>query len=201
LQPDCLIVGLGNPGKKYERTRHNIGFMTCDYIASFFGIPFHFGPGNSKILQWRFNEKTAIVAKPQTFMNMSGEAVAKLMLEYNLIPEQLLVIYDDVALPLGTMRVRRTGNAGGHKGFRSIISCLQTKSIPRLRIGVGGATPIEDVVTFVLANFRAKELKMIQRLIPAAVECIQFWMIEGINRTMMKFNRHFDFSCEQNQGG
>jgi len=201
LRPDFLITGLGNPGKKYQRTRHNIGFMVCDSISAFFEIPFRFGPGNSKILQWEFAGKNAIVAKPMTFMNLSGEAVAVILAEFGLAPEQMLVISDDLNLPFGSIRMRKSGSSGGHKGIQSIIDHLQTKKMPRLRIGIGGEEPVDDAIAYVLKNFTRKEQQIIQRLIPTVMDCIQFWMLEGIDRTMTKFNKHYDFSIEQNEGG
>jgi len=196
LNPDFLIVGLGNPGKKYKKTRHNVGFMVCDYISSFFEVDFRFGPGNSQILQYSFNEFNVVVAKPLTYMNLSGESVRNLIDEYELDLHQLLVVSDDFSLPLGTLRIRASGSSGNHNGLQSIVKLLGSNKFPRMRIGILGDELLEDSVDFVLGNFRASELKTIKRLVPICIDAVRFWMFDGIDKMMTNFNKHYDFASE-----
>ena len=196
MNPDFLIVGLGNPGKKYKKTRHNVGFMVCDYISSFFEVDFRFGPGNSQILQHNFNAFNVVVAKPLTYMNLSGETVRKLIDDYELGLHQLMIISDDFSLPFGTLRVRTSGSSGNHNGLQSIIEQLGSNNFPRMRIGILGDDLLEDSVNFVLGNFRASELKIINRLVPVCLDAVRSWMFNGIDKMMSNYNKHYDFAGE-----
>jgi len=196
VQPDFLIIGLGNPGKKYKKTRHNIGFMVCDYISSSHDLDFHFGPGNSQISIWDLKEAQVVIAKPMTFMNLSGQAVNALVNEFELEIENVLVISDDFYLPLGTIRMRASGSSGKHNGLQSIIEMIGTNQFPRMRIGICGENQIINSVEFVLNKFKRAELKMVERIIPVCVDAIRSWMIEGIDETMSLFNKHYDFALE-----
>lgn len=196
MQPDFLIVGLGNPGKKYRKTRHNVGFMACDYICSSYDLDFRFGPGNSQISFWDLKDVQAVIAKPMTFMNLSGHSVNSLVTEFDLNVENVLVISDDFYLPLGTIRMRASGSSGKHNGLQSIIDMIGTNQFPRIRIGVCGENKIINSVEFVLNKFKRAELKIVEKIIPVCVDAIRFWMIEGIDQTMSMFNKHYDFALE-----
>jgi len=192
LRADLLLVGLGNPGKRYEKTRHNVGFMLCDTIAQLIDKPFHFGPGNSLALEWKVAGKGVLVAKPLTFMNSSGEAIPPLLEAAGLQPQDLLVVCDDFSLPLGTLRIRKKGSSGGHKGLQSIIDVLGSELFPRMRIGIGGEDPVEDRVEFVLSKFSRRELETVQKLLPIAVDAVKTILTAGYERAMTEFNRKFD---------
>lgn len=189
-----LIVGLGNPGTKYERTRHNIGFEIVDAIAKSF-------PGVSLSANKRFQgdagefrsagERTVLL-KPTTYMNKSGQSVRAVLDWYKLEPSAVLVVYDDMDLPTGKLRMRLSGGAGGHNGMKSIISHLGTKEFPRLRVGVGAADKSGDpdgaVVSHVLGRFAPEERKVIDAVIPMAVDAIDLSLRKGVERSMNLYN-------------
>jgi len=192
LQADLLLVGLGNPGRRYEKTRHNVGFMLCDTIARLINKTFHFGPGNSLLLEWEVAGKNVLVAKPLTFMNNSGEAVLPLLKAFGLEQEKLLVVCDDFNLPLGTLRIRRRGSSGGHNGLQSIIDALGSEAFARMRIGIGRGEPVDDWVEFVLSRFSRRELKTVEKMLPIALEAVKVILTDGYERAMTEFNRKFD---------
>ncbi len=191
MRPDLLLVGLGNPGRKYRKNRHNAGFIVCDSISDADGLKFRFGPGNSRILDWTFEEKEVIVAKPMTFMNNSGKAISELLSFYSVGPERLLVICDDFSLPLGTIRIRKSGSAGGHNGLQSIIDQLKTVHFPRMRIGIAGKEEVSDWVEFVLKNFKRKELKIVLELSREAQAAVKTMILDGIDQAMTKYNKNY----------
>ena len=192
--PDYLIIGLGNPGKKYKKTRHNVGFMVCDYIASFYNLDFRFGPGNSQVVNWDLNERRISLAKPLTFMNLSGQTVKVLLNAEKIELDHILVLTDDYNLPLGTIRIREAGSSGKHKGLQSIIDTVGTTQFARMRIGITGEKQVENSVDFVLNNFKRSELKIIRKLFPVCVEAIHSFIFEGIDKTMSKYNKNYDFT-------
>ena len=167
-----LVVGLGNPGKEYENTRHNVGFMVIDELVRSLRIKKPLEEALSLVYKTRIGGKEVILAKPQTYMNNSGAAVFNLLEEYNLSPENMLVVYDDLDLPLGSMRLRLKGSSGGHKGVESIIKYIGTQNFPRLRIGIGRPKKKEDVVKYVLSPFPPEEEKIINQVIKKAARCI-----------------------------
>ncbi|HID65408.1 MAG TPA: aminoacyl-tRNA hydrolase, partial [Aquificaceae bacterium] len=148
-----LLVGLGNPGKEYEKTRHNVGFMVIDELVKSLRAKKPSEEALSLVYKIRIGGKEVFLAKPLTYMNNSGAAVYNLLEEYGLSPEQMIVIYDDLDLPLGTIRLRLKGSSGGHKGVESIIKYIGTQNFPRLRIGIGRPKKKEDVVKYVLSPF------------------------------------------------
>jgi PTH1 family peptidyl-tRNA hydrolase len=185
-----LIVGLGNPGKQYENTRHNIGFMVLEAFAKHAGI--------SGRTESRFNAIVGtghhgghglILVQPLTFMNCSGEAVGKLLQYYNLPPERLLVVYDDVALPFGRIRIRPSGSSAGQKGMKSIIDQLGgNQNFPRLRVGIGAPPGKMAMPDFVLSKFGAEEQKVLPQVIEAAVNAIECYLDNGMERCMERYN-------------
>lgn len=183
-----LIVGLGNPGSRYRATRHNLGFMVIDGLAERWKIGVggrrheaEFGTGDVAGIR-------TVLAKPQTFMNASGESVAKLRRLYRLDPVDILAIYDDLDLPLGKVRLRGDGGAGGHNGVASLISVLG-KGFPRLRIGIGRPPGGADPVGFVLEAFSSDELPMVREAIDRAADGAESWLRDGLEATMNTINR------------
>lgn len=184
-----LIVGLGNPGPRYRNTRHNVGFLVVKEIRDRFGISTRkkiykglFGKGSIE------NEETGLFL-PQTYMNLSGEAVREMAKLEKIEPENLLVIYDDIDLKFGFMRLKKKGSAGGHKGLESIIRSLDTSEFPRLRIGIGKDHKVSNVVKFVLNSFDSKERPLLKDVINRATECAVTWTREGPEKAMTRFNR------------
>ena len=150
-----LIVGLGNPGKKYEDTRHNVGFKTIDYLSGKWNIPVKKIKFRALIGEGIVGGEKVVLAKPSTFMNLSGESVGEIARYYNLAPEEIIVVQDDVALPVGRLRIRPSGSDGGHNGIKSILYHLQSDKFIRLKIGVGGAA--HDMVSHVLGTFSKED--------------------------------------------
>ncbi|EDX85948.1 peptidyl-tRNA hydrolase [Synechococcus sp. PCC 7335] len=189
-----LIVGLGNPGTKYERTRHNIGFEIIDALANSFS---NVSLTPNKRFQgatgefWSAGERVVLL-KPTTYMNRSGQAVRAVLDWYKLEPTAVLVIYDDMDLPTGRLRMRLSGGAGGHNGMKSIISHLGTKEFPRLRVGVGSADKSGDrdgaVVSHVLGRFSPSDRKIVDAVIPMAVDAVDLSLRKGVERSMNLYN-------------
>lgn len=189
------IVGLGNPGVKYANNRHNLGFMVIDRIASKWALDFTNSDGSFAYSVVKGNPNIPIklksevyLFKPLCYMNNSGIAVRKILDYFNFTPEEILVAYDDIDLPLGKIRLRREGSSGGHKGIESIIQSLQTENFPRLRLGIGpqGNSPAEE---FVLANFKNNELDILDRVIDIAIDCIVDSINYDLSNVMNKYNR------------
>jgi len=181
--PPRLIVGLGNPGRDYAATRHNVGFMVLDRIAADASVPF----GTEK--RWKAQiakDAPRFLLKPQTFMNDSGLAVGKVAGFYKIEPEEVLVIYDDLDLPLGRMRIREGGSAGGHNGMRSIIAHLGTDQFPRLRLGIGRRG--EGAIGHVLGKFGEEERSELEKCLKNAVLATALIAEEGISAAMTRFN-------------
>ena len=166
-----LIVGLGNPGKTYTNNRHNIGFMCLSHFAKTQGIQFDKKQGQARIGSGEVAGSQLLLARPQTYMNRSGQSVSRLVNKYNISLNDLLVIHDDLDLPLGTIRFRQAGSSGGHKGIDSIISELESQYFPRLKIGIGRPlTPIpeiieDDIISYVLSVFTSEEKLIVNQVI------------------------------------
>ncbi|MGA9350391.1 MAG: aminoacyl-tRNA hydrolase [Anaerolineae bacterium] len=182
-----LIVGLGNPGRKYAGNRHNAGFQCLDRLAEAWGLSFSKRKHKALLAQGEIASLTTILAKPQTFMNLSGEAVERLARFYKLPPEGFLVIYDDLDLPLGKIRLRPEGGSGGHRGMNSIIEHLGTGGFPRLRVGIGRPTR-GDPVNYVLSDFAPDERMAIEEAYERAVSAVELWLAEGIEAAMNRYN-------------
>ena len=182
------MLGLGNPGKEYENTRHNAGFWYMDRLASEFSIKFQ--RRNPHVLTGEGNVDglRVALAKPRTYVNLSGQAATYLLARYRVPPSSLLVVYDDIALPPGKLRLRPSGSAGGHNGIRSIIAALGTQDFPRLRIGVGNAVRGADRVSHVLGRLPRSERAAVDDALERAVELLPCLLTEGIETAMNRFN-------------
>ncbi len=190
-----LIVGLGNPGRKYARNRHNVGFQCLDRLAQAHGLSFGSGALN-RLKGWRAKASLAsgkiadvgvVLARPLTYMNLSGQAVGPLVSFYKFSLEDILVIYDDLDLPLGTIRLRPEGGSGGHKGMRSIIQALGSQAFPRLRVGIG-RPPGNDAVSYVLSDFTADEQITLESVYERVVAAAGLFLREGIEAAMNAYN-------------
>lgn len=183
-----LIVGLGNPGPEYERTRHNVGWMVVDAFAKKFRIDVSRHEKSARTGTGRVAGGSVMVAKPLTYMNLSGDAVRLLVNAYVEATQELIVVYDDIDLPLGKLRIRPNGSAGTHNGMRSIITELQTENFPRLRIGIGaaGEGKLRD---YVLDEFSADEQPVIDRAIERSVNALLLFCRGDLKRAMNEFNK------------
>ena len=173
-----LIVGLGNPGRQYEDTRHNVGFMVLDRLATASGAAFQSVPKWQSHMT-KLPGSGTVLLKPQTFMNLSGRAIQQILSFHKWQPSQMLVIYDDVALPLGSLRFREKGSAGGHNGIKSILQHLGSDAFPRLKIGIGGSQPGE-MVGHVLGKFSPDERPVLENTLATALEAVQLARSQGI---------------------
>ena len=184
-----LVVCLGNPGLRYEGTRHNAGFMTADALAKKLDLSinrarFHALTGKTEI-----GGESVLVMKPQTYMNLSGEAAAEAAKFYKIPPERVIVVSDETALPIGKLRVRSKGSAGGHNGLKSIIACLGSDQFPRIRLGVGAPPHADyDMADWVLSAFKNQDAEEIAQAAGRAAEAVICYITEGCERTMNKFN-------------
>ncbi len=183
-----LIVGLGNPGRKYAQTRHNAGFMLVDRLAERLGLRFRRMQFKALITDGRFQGRKIILAKPQTYMNLSGQAVRPLVRFYQIPAANLLVAYDDLDLPLGALRLRPKGGHGGHKGMRSIIEHLGTQEFPRLRLGIGRPPGRMDAADYVLQPFSPAEMELMEIAFAKGVEGIFRWWEAGLAAAMNLVN-------------
>lgn len=184
-----LIVGLGNPGLQYAANRHNIGFRCLDLLASVHGLMFSKNLRDASLALGTIEEQPVVLAKPQTFMNESGKAVEGLLHFYRIPLERLLVVYDDLDLPLGALRLRPEGGAGGHKGVESVIAHLGgQRGFPRLRIGIGRPPGHMDAAAYVLQDFSPEELPVVEEVLTRAVQAIKMWLRQGIEAAMNSFN-------------
>ncbi len=183
-----LVVGLGNPGPQYARTRHNLGFMCVDKLAQSRGLRFDRKQAESLVAMGQIDHEPVVLAKPQTFMNQSGKAVAALVRRHGVALRDLLVVYDDLDLPLGTLRLRERGSPGTHNGMRSVVESLGSRDFPRLRLGIGPLPPGVDPVDFVLSPFRPEEQAVVQQAIDLAADAIATWILEGPVVAMNRYN-------------
>lgn len=182
-----LIVGLGNMGRKYQSNRHNIGFMAVDRLAELHGIRLSRVQNKALVGNGRIADQSVILAKPQTMMNLSGDAVGPIANYYNIPPANVLVIYDELDLPLGTIRLREKGGAGGHNGMKSIINHLGN-DFPRLRLGIGRPPGRMPPAAYVLQDFGKAEEPIVVEILDTAVQAITTYLAEGIDLAMSKHN-------------
>ncbi len=203
-----MIAGLGNPGSEYAKTKHNVGFMYLDALAEHLGATDWRNKYDALVAEARIGSEKVLLVKPLTYMNESGRAIGPLMNFYKLDPEELIVAHDDMDIPVGTVRIRKKGSAGGHNGMKSILYHVGDENFPRIRIGIGRPLPGWTVVKHVLAPFAPEDVEKIQEavkyLVPAA-ECI---ITEGADMAMNKFNpkkvkkskKEVQASLENNEG-
>jgi PTH1 family peptidyl-tRNA hydrolase len=187
-RPPYLVVGLGNPGRQYRNNRHNIGFMLVDRLAERLGVTFSRMESKALVTKGEYEGCRIILAKPQTFMNLSGQAVSGLVHFYKIPVENLLVSYDDVDLPLETLRLRSGGGSAGQKGMQSIIKRLGTQEFSRLRIGIGRPPGRMDAAAYVLQDFSRAESEILTHILDRAVEAVMVFVTQGIETAMNQFN-------------
>ena len=186
---EYIIAGLGNPGPKYADTRHNAGFKAVDLLAEKHGFEFKRLKFHAMIANEVIGGKRCLVMKPQTMMNLSGEAVIEAANYYNIPDEKIIIIFDDVSLDVGKIRVRRKGSAGGHNGIKSIISCLGSEEFPRIKIGVGKKPAADyDMVDWVLGEIPKDKIKDFNDSLQSAVGAVEAILCEDIDSAMNKFN-------------
>ena len=183
-----LIVGLGNPGALYEKTRHNLGFMVVDRLAREVQTQVKRDECRALVGRAIIENQTVELAKPQTYMNLSGESVSCLVSKPDRSVDNLIVISDDLALPFGTIRLRPRGSHGGHNGLRSIIDCLRGNDFIRLRIGIMPEHPIANTKNFVLENFSKGESETVEKILEMSADAVRAVVTDGIERAMAKFN-------------
>jgi len=192
-----IVVGLGNPGLQYEFSRHNIGFRIIDNLALDIGIEFKKVKSYySLISRGKINNHQIMLAKPQTFMNLSGRAVSKVVFYYKISFSDLLIVYDDLNLELGQIRIRKRGSAGGHKGMESIIQYLGSEDIPRLRIGIGKPSINSnfDCVSYVLSGFEVEEREKVKEIIKLSTEAVKFIIKNSFTEAMRRYNKKLEVS-------
>ena len=180
-----LLVGLGNPGRAYSDTRHNVGFMVLDRLAAAMGATFRADK------KWKADTAVAcdvFLLKPQTYMNLSGESVGEIARFYKIEPARILVVLDDMALPLGRLRIRERGSHGGHNGLRSILDHLGTQDVPRLRVGIGPAADADAATGHVLGRFAVDERPLVTQSLDRAVEAVRFAQENDLPSAMNRFN-------------
>jgi len=183
-----LIVGLGNPGAQYARTRHNIGFRAVETLAERHGLTFSKVEHKAQTASGAIAGQRIILAKPLTYMNLSGDAVAPLARFYKIEPDRILIIADDLDIPLGTIRIRPSGSSGGQKGIRHIIERMGTQAIPRIRIGIGRPPGKMDAAAYVLTPFKADEEIIALESVDRAAKAAETWLADGIDAAMNRFN-------------
>jgi peptidyl-tRNA hydrolase, PTH1 family len=183
-----LITGLGNPGVQYRHTRHNVGFMVLDHLAKRLGVTFSRLESKALVQKADYQSRRMVLAKPQTFMNLSGGPVSSLARYYKVAYENILICYDEVDLPLGTLRLRPGGGSAGHRGMSSVIEKLGNQEFPRMRIGINRPPGRMEAADYVLQDFSAYEKELLNITLESAVDAILLYVIDGLDAAMNKFN-------------
>lgn len=183
-----VIVGLGNPGKKYDGTRHNIGFEVLDYLSVKLDIPVNKIKHKALIGEGRLGTEKVVLVKPQTYMNLSGESVMQVLSYYDVPMENLIVVYDDIDTEAGKIRIRKKGSAGTHNGMRNIIFLSKEDNFPRVRIGIGRPQHGKDLADFVIGRFSKEEAKMMIPVVKNAGDAIETMVTDGVDLAMNRFN-------------
>ena len=181
-----LIAGLGNPDRKYINTRHNVGFEMIDTLASFYDIKVNKVKLRALLGEGRIGDSRVILAKPQTYMNLSGESIRDICSYYDILPENIVVMYDDISLDVGKIRIRKSGSAGGHNGMKNIIYHLCTEDFPRVRFGIG--KPTGDLADYVLSKFSKAETEKLIEAAKCSPDIIELILKGDISRAMNKYN-------------
>lgn len=183
-----VIVGLGNPGRQYEMTKHNIGFVAVDLFSERHGIAVRKLKHKALTGEGRIGSDKVLIVKPQTYMNLSGESVRSVLAYYGLAPEQLIVVYDDVDIPIGRVRIRGFGSAGTHNGMRSIIYQIRSDQFPRVRIGIGAERGEQPLADYVLGGFTQTQADMAKESVIRAVSALETIVSDGIEAAMSRYN-------------
>lgn len=184
-----LIIGLGNPGDEYKRTRHNTGFMVIDELASAFNIAVNRKRYKAYIGEGSINDVRVVLGKPQTFMNLSGDSAAQMIKGFNLSADDLIIIYDDMDMDIGRIRIRDKGSHGGHRGVRSIIDAIGTDNFVRLKVGIGRPPSGSDPSDYVLTNFKKNEMPALKEAMKTASDAVSLLVKDDIVAAMNRFNR------------
>ena len=192
-----IIAGLGNPGGKYDATRHNVGFHVVDTLAADHHAQINLKKFKSLYTEIRIHQEKVLLVKPQTFMNLSGESIGHWMRYYNVEPDRLLVVYDDMDFDPGEIRLRQKGSAGTHNGMKSIIQHLGTSDFPRLRVGIG-RPGWQSASSYVLSRLTPEEIPLMRDAIALAAEAAAFYVTEGIDKAMNRYNRKTPEPEEEN---
>jgi len=184
-----IIAGLGNPGKNYVNTRHNMGFEVIDVIASKYNIDINKSKFNALYGEGRIGGEKVLLVKPQTYMNLSGESIREFVNWYKIESEQVIVIYDDISMPCGRLRIRQKGSAGGHNGMKSIIYQLNTDVFPRIKVGIGAPEHKDyDLADYVLGKFTKEETEILIKIAVKAAESVEAIITKGTEKAMSEFN-------------
>jgi PTH1 family peptidyl-tRNA hydrolase len=183
-----LVVGLGNPGDRYRRTRHNVGFMVADVLHARLGGGRWRAESDAAVAEAEVGGEPVLLVKPQSFMNRSGVAVERLLLRESGLPQDVLAVLDDIALELGTVRVRERGTHGGHNGLRSLIDILGSEEMPRVRVGIRKGEPPEDLAEYVLSPFPEEDVLAVQDVVGLAADAVECVLLEGCPAAMNRFN-------------
>jgi PTH1 family peptidyl-tRNA hydrolase len=184
-----LVVGLGNPGEEYELTAHNLGFLVVDRLAERHGIKVGRKDSMALVGQGTVAGKKVLLAKPQTFMNLSGQSVQGLLVKAEVPPADLILVYDELDLPWQSVRIRPNGSAAGHRGVGSVIECIRTKEFPRVRLGVHGGRRDKDGAQIVLAKLKRAHKQELDELLDYASDAVESIIAEGVEKSMAKYNR------------
>ncbi len=186
--PSLVVVGLGNPGSKYAETRHNIGFWSIDRIAREHSIDVSGRNKATVVGEGTIAERRVVLVRPRTFVNRSGEAATYLLARYRVSPNKLLIIYDDINLPLGKLRLRARGRAGGHNGLKSIIEALGSEEFPRMRIGIGRPSVGTDQISHVIGDMSPEEREVADEMLDRVTQAVSAILTDGIDTAMNRFN-------------
>lgn len=183
-----LVVGLGNPGEKYDKTRHNVGFDIIDLCETKYKFTINRTKFKGVYGETIIEGEKVIFLKPQTYMNLSGDSIRELAMFYKIPNDNIIVIYDDISLEMGRIRIKEKGSAGGHNGIKSIISQLSTQEFPRIKVGIG--KPKDELTDYVLGKFSKEELNLIEKVFDVAVEAVGIIISKGVQEAMNKFNSY-----------
>jgi len=196
-----LIVGLGNPGIEYQFTPHNMGFLAVDRIAEQCGVRVNNRHCRAQTARTRIAGHEVVLAKPETYMNLSGQSVSELVREYEARPEEdLVLLYDELDLPFGSLRVRPRGRSAGHNGAESVIAALGTQEITRIRMGIGPDYPVGDGAKYVLSQFKKAQLPVVDQMLDQAAEAARVILAEGLQAAMNRFNRKAEEDRDEGLG-
>ena len=194
---DKLVVGLGNPGEEYEHTAHNLGFLVIDRLGERNGIQVKRKDCRAFVGHGSIGGQRVMLAKPQTFMNVSGESVNGLLVKHEIAPRDLILVYDELDLPWGSLRIRPDGSAAGHRGAGSVIREIGTQSFPRVRLGIHGGRRSKDGAGIVLAQLKRAQKEELDELLDYAAQAVESIIAEGVEKSMTKFNRRAQGSDEE----